>query len=297
MMGLLLRRVITLGLAVRTGEALLMLGFPVTAGVLGISPAKLGTVRSLAAVMVASVLLSISIYAFNTAAGFPYDRNDAKFSNNPLHLGWVQPRSLYSLTAAGSVAGFLVLAAWAARLLPAVVILWAIWLLYSHPQGLKRIPGAASAAHVAAGALMFLVPYVVARRLDPRGIVLALFFGLILASGHANHEAIDEPADRRAGIGTLAVRNGRSSALTLNLVLAGVAYTLLAGGALTGTIEPAVTFPFLAAGVPHLVAGAIVLRSTLTTRALRLYRRRYRVLFAVASLTSCGLHLVGSGIL
>jgi len=274
-----------------------MLGFPATAGVLGIPSVHLPAVRPLVAVMLALACLSLSIYAFNTAVGFVHDRNDAKFSSNPLHLGSVQLHSLYTLTLVAAAAGFLVLAGWAIELLPAVVILWAIWLLYSHPRGLKRIPGVASAAHVAAGALMFLVPYLVSRSLDSRGTVLALFFGLILASGHANHEAIDEPADRTAEIGTLAVRSGRSSALTLNLVLAGAAYALLVGGGLTRTIEPAVTFPFLAAGVVHFVAGGIVLRRTVTTEALCTYRRRYRILFAVASLTACGLHLVGSGLL
>ncbi len=291
-----LERVMTLGRAVRAGEALLMLGFPAVAGVLGLASTNVGAVRSLAAVMVALALLSLSIYAFNTAAGFPFDKHDVKFSTNPLHLGSVQPRSLYSLTALGAAAGFLVAAWWTIELLPALVAMWVIWLLYSHPRGLKRIPAVASAAHVVAGALMFVVPYVVDRHLDNRGVVLALFFGLILASGHANHEAVDEPADRVAGIGTLAVRMGRFCASTLNLILAGAAYLLLAGAALTTTVEPGVALPFLAAGAAHLFAGVLVVRRP-TTEVLRTYRCRYRALFAAASLAACGLHLMGSGIL
>ncbi len=289
------RRLVSLARAVRAGEASLMLGFPVVAGCLGMTRLSASSLQVLAPVLAAEASIALSIYAFNTVVGFHDDAADPKFAANPLHTGRVGRKALYAVAGGGALLGFLILAAGASRVLPAVVAMWAVWLAYSHPRGLKAIPGAATAAHVGAGMLMFLAPYLVERQWDARGLVLAWFFGLMLASGHANHEAMDEPADRAAGVSTLAVRFGRRRAILLNAGLAAAAYGVLGLAALAGRVETGVTLPFLAVALPHLVQAARLAAGPVDTAALRHYRSFYRVLFAAASAAACALHLAAGG--
>ncbi len=287
-------RTVALMRAIRVGEALLMLGFPAAAGVLGMRGVTPGALRAPLPVLAALVPIALSIYAFNTAVGFGQDRHDPKFQRNPLHLGSIRRGSLYAVTGGGALLGFFILAVAARRTVPVVGLLWLVWLAYSHPRGLKTMPGLATMAHLAAGTLMFAVPYVVGRPMDPRGLVLSLFFGLALASGHANHEAIDEPADRSSGVRTLAVRYGRRAASALNLVVAAAGYLVLASGLAAGTVEAGVALPFLAAALVHLPAGLRLRRRGLSTRGLCRYRTLYRTAFAAASAAACAWHLLGS---
>ena len=282
---------LALARAVRFGEAVLMVGFPTAAGVLGMTAATKENLLRLVPVLAAAVPIALSIYAFNTAVGFADDIHDPKFASNPLHRGRVRRRTLFVLTGVGAAAGFLVLGLRTPGILPTVITLWLVWLVYSHPRGLKGRPVLPTMAHLVAGCLMFLVPYGAERPLDARGIALALFFGLALASGHANHEALDEPADRAAGVTTFAVRAGRRRAVDLNLVLAGIAYLLLAAATLGRLIEPVVAAPFLAAAVVHLGAGRLLFHGTPSTGDLQRYRTVYRTAFALATVLALAGHL------
>ncbi len=285
-----LERIGLVGRALRLGEAGLMVGFPALAGVLGMPPGEARLSPVLVAVLLAAVPLSLSIYAHNSLAGYHADRHDPKFRNNPFHRGEIGRGTVRSVLWVGAATGFLILAAFARWAVPWTAVLWGLWVAYSSPRGLKGRPGLATVHHVAAGALIFAIPYCAVRPIDLRGAVLAVFFGFALASGHANHEAIDEAADRASGVRTLAVVGGRRGALALNLALAAGAYLTLAAGWLGGVVEASVAAPFLLGGTLHLAAAVMAFSGRLEPGR---YRTVYRTVFAAAALAVAVLHLAG----
>jgi 4-hydroxybenzoate polyprenyltransferase len=273
------RRLIAL---LRLREAVLMTGFPVVAAVLGVQRLTTETLTDLVSVAACLCAISVSVYAANAWAGWREDAKDPKFSGRTEadvdglrgDLAWVSLALL--LVGTGAWAALL---GWTAV---TWVPMWILWLAYSHPRGLKRIPLGGTIVHLTAGPWLVLVPYSVIGAFDARGVIYAISITLAFGSGHLNHELVDRLADASSGLRTTAVAFGARIAHFAGSLLAGGAYLAMMAGAWLGHLSTLEAIPFLFAGLVHGCLARRAGRSGMTPgRAVR-YRSRYRLIFAAA---------------
>ncbi len=276
----------------RVKEALLMVGFPTAAGLFGMTALTVETAATLAGMVVSLAWISLSVYAANAWAGWDADANDPKFVGAGDRVG--RSRRV-GLGVASLVTLALGLAAWSALVevpIAAVAALWLLWLLYSHPRGLKQVPFGGIVAHLLGGAWLFLVPYGMFRTVDARGAALGAAVTLAFAAGHLNHEVMDRDADALSGLRTTAVARGAGFAHRLGLALALLAYLAAIVGGAYGIVPSGEAVPFVIAAPIHLGLGLRALRSGLSSATAATFRCRYRLVFGAAVVAALAAQLV-----
>jgi 4-hydroxybenzoate polyprenyltransferase len=277
-----LKRVNRLVAQLRLREALLMTGFSLVAGLLGVQRLTVGTVADLVSLAVCLAVVSVSVYAINAWAGWREDVNDPKFSDRTMGDGDRLRRDLGRVSLALLVVASIAWALLLGRTAVAVVPMWLLWFAYSHPRGLKRIPLGGTVIHLAAGPWIVLVPYSVFREIDGRGVVYAIAVTLAFGSGHLNHELVDRLADAASGVRTTTVTFGTRVVHLAGSLLAGGAYLAVVVGAWLGQVSTMEAIPFLVAGLAHGILALHAGRSGMTPERAVRYRTRYRLIFAAA---------------
>lgn len=228
-----------------------------------------------------SGLLTAHIFVFNDWAGYASDLRD------PLRAPYVfSGQGISRREVAGFAIVLLVLAglAFAAVGPTALVIgaaIAALGFVYSSSPVLgKSTPVAASLNHLVGGALHFLLGYSLAHPVDPSGVGISLFFGLVFAAGHLNQEVRDYDGDRANGIRTNAVVFGRRRAFLASLFTFTAAYAMLAALAAFGVL-PRLLLWSPVAWLVHLAWSLHALRRGLSFETAVWMQRRYRWLFAL----------------
>jgi 4-hydroxybenzoate polyprenyltransferase len=156
--------------------------------------------------------------------------------------------------------------------------------LYSLPRlNWKGRPFLSSAAHLAGGALHFLLGYSLGGAIDRRGLAMATFCALTFAAGHLTQELRDHRGDVLNAIRTNAVAFGRRRIFAASLALFTLAYALLLLMALQGILPRplaalVVLYPF------HLRWSLQTLAEGLTYASIRRLQARYRALYAILGL-------------
>jgi 4-hydroxybenzoate polyprenyltransferase len=169
-----------------------------------------------------------------------------------------------------------------AILLGAVIA--ALSLLYScSPSFGKRTPIVGSINHLLGGALHFLLGYTLCHALDASGLVISLFFGLVFAGGHLNHEVRDYEGDLLNGIRTSAVVFGCRRTFLASLCTFTAAYAILAGLAALG-ILPRLLLWSPIVWLLHVAWSLRALQRGLGFETASWMQRRYRLLFALLGL-------------
>ena len=158
--------------------------------------------------------------------------------------------------------------------------------LYSLPRfNWKGRPLLNSAAHLAGGALHFLLGYSLGNSIDRRGLATATFFALTFAAGHLTQEVRDHQGDVLNAIRTNAVIFGPRRTFAASLALFTLAYALLLLLALQG-ILPHPLAALIALYPIHLRWSLKTLAEGLTYASIRRLQTRYRALYAIIGLAT-----------
>jgi 4-hydroxybenzoate polyprenyltransferase len=268
----------------RLDEILVLQGSPLLGALFAIRHPAVATVAPLAVLLLANLCLVAHIFALNDWSGLTADLADPNKAAGVFTARGVGRREIGGL-AAGLLAVSLVLFS---RLGPgalclslAIAILSA---LYSLPRfNWKGRPLLSSAAHLAGGALHFLLGYSLGGATDRRGLAMATFFALTFAAGHLTQEIRDLQGDGLNAIRTNAVIFGQRRTFAASLILFTLAHALLFLLALQGTFPRplaalVVLYPL------HLLWSLGALAEGLTYESVCRLQARYRALYAVVGL-------------
>ncbi len=226
----------------------------------------------LAILIAANVCLVAHIFMLNDWSGLTTDLTDPNKT-----AGVFTARGVGRKEIGGLAAGLLVLSLLLfSRLGPST--LWlslaiaALSALYSLPRfNWKGRPLLNSAAHLAGGALHFLLGYSLGSAIDRRGLAIATFFALTFAAGHLTQEVRDHQGDVLNAIRTNAVIFGQRRTFAASLALFTLAHALLLLLALQGILphpwQPSSSStPFTCAGRSRLWPRASPTRASAACR-------------------------------
>jgi 4-hydroxybenzoate polyprenyltransferase len=241
-----------------------------------------GAFERLAVLLVGSVLLTAHVFAFNDWAGHRGDLNDPRREPHVFAHHDIGSRAVAALAVALLAAAMATLAALGSGALVLGASIACVGFFYSDTQAAgKGVPGFASLMHLVGGALHFLLGYNVIRAIDSPAIVIALFFGLVFAGGHLNHEVGDHEADRGNGIRTTAVVYGPRRALLASLAVFSTAYGELILLAALGVVPRPLLWTAAVLWPLHVRWTLQALRGEPGFAQSRWLQRRYRLLFAL----------------
>ncbi len=229
--------------------------------------------------IVAAYLLIISIYSFNSWAGFTEDMHNPRLK---LAESGVRQRHFTYTTGISLATALLLFLYTSLSALLLAVLVFMLWFFYSFPvKGFKYIPIAGTVLHIVAGTVQFQLGWLFFEPVSATSLITGLYFGIILSTGHINHELIDRTADAAAGIRSGAVVFGEQRWMAVHLVLAAIAVSLAAGMMQTGHQK---FLPFAAASLIHLISAAFIFM--LVKKEIRFFINRtlYRLLYAAAIL-------------
>ena len=270
----------------RPQEILVLQGSPLLGAAFAIRHPAAESVGPLALLTVANVCLVAHIFMLNDWSGLTTDLSDPNRAAGVFTARGVGRREIGGL-AAGLLALSLLLFS---RLTPST-----LWLslaiatlsaLYSLPRfNWKGRPLLGSAAHLAGGALHFLLGYSLGNAIDRRGVAMATFFALTFAAGHLTQEVRDHQGDVLSAIRTNAVIFGQRRTFAASLALFTLAYVLLLFLALQGTFPRplaalAILYPI------HLRWSLQTLAEGLTYASIRRLQARYRALYSIIGLAT-----------
>ncbi len=265
----------------RQPEILVLQGSPLLGVIYAISQPGVEHLAPIAILMFANILLVTHIFMLNDWAGVTTDAADPNraatvFTTRGIDRWEISGLGLLLLVV--SLFLFRGLGGVTLGLALAIAVLSA---LYSLPVfNWKGTPILSSVAHLAGGALHFLLGYSVMSAIDGRGLAMASFFGLTFAAGHLAQEIRDYQGDVNNGISTNAVIFGRRRTFAASAILFTLAYAVLFILAFEGFIARVLTV--LVALYPvHLRWSFDALREGLTAASIQRLQTRYRALYAV----------------
>ena len=249
----------------------------------GFSLERWGLIR-LGLLLLGSLALTAHIFVFNDWAGYSSDIRDPRRATLVFVRQGISRRQVARVAIA-----LLILAnvAFAAVGRPAILFgaaIAAFSFLYScSPNFGKRTPIVGSINHLLGGALHFLLGYSLFHALDASGLVISLFFGLVFAGGHLNHEVRDYEGDLLNGIRTSAVVFGCRRTFLASLCTFTAAYAILVGLAALG-ILPRLLLWSPIVWLLHVAWSLRALQRGLGFETASWMQRRYRLLFALIGL-------------
>lgn len=236
---------------------------------------------SLAILTIANVCLVAHVFVVNDWANLTTDRVDPARAASVFTARGVVPGEMAGLAGGLLVLSLLLFSALGSSTFGVALGIAALSALYSLPPfNWKSRPLLSSAAHLAGGALHFLLGYCVAGAIDRRGLVMATFFGLTFAAGHLTQEIRDYRADVRSAIRTNAVSFGRRATFIASLALFALAQLLLFVLAVQGTVPKALAALLLLYPV-QLRWSLRTMAEGLTPPAIARLQGRYRALHAL----------------
>ena len=265
----------------RLPEILVLQGSPLLGVTYAISRPDGEHLAPIAILMVANVLLVTHIFMLNDWAGVNTDATDPNRAATVFTSRGVDRWEISGLGMFLLVVSLVLFRGLGGVTLGLAIAIAALSALYSLPIfNWKGTPILSSVAHLAGGALHFLLGYSVMSAIDGRGFAMATFFGLTFAAGHLAQEIRDYQGDVSNGISTNAVIFGRRRAFAASVILFTFAYAVLFVLAFEGVIARFLTFLVVLYPV-HLRWSFDALREGLTSASIQRLQTRYRALYAV----------------
>ena len=225
----------------------------------------------------AAFLLIAHVYTFNDWAAY---NNETERRAGTLSTS----RSGLLVFSAGmaflSILLFLIISLIACSIAASIIFLS---ILYSHPRlRLKGLPIIPTLIHLPGGVLLFLLGWALfSSAYIIRGGAIGLYFALVFAGGHLNHETIHSSEDRAAGLNTSAVRFGKEKTFFAGFVIFSLSFLYLAILAWIHLLPFSLIY---AAAVLYPAYGYFFLttwRNGLGTVSMISFRRRYRLIYIV----------------
>ena len=268
----------------RGAEVLALQASPILGAVLGGIALDLQSLVRLGLLAVGSLAVTAHVFVFNDWAEYEVDRRDPRRAETGLSHRGITRRQVARLAIALLVVANVAFIALGALSWLLGASIAALGFLYSRSAILgKRSPIVGSINHLVGGSIHFLLGYTVFHVLDARGVSISLFFGLVFAGGHLNHEVRDYEVDLPNRIRTTAVVFGRRRAFIASLCTFSVALALIVGLAARGLLPKLLLFT-PAVWVLLVMSSMRELRHGLEFESAVRMQRRYRMLFALIGL-------------
>ena len=241
-------------------------------------------VRATALLVAANVCLIAHVFLLNDWAGITADLADPNKAAKVFLTKGVDRNEMALLSIVTLVLGLVLFSSLGPVPLCLSLAIATSSALYSLPRlDLKGRPFLGSAAHLAGGALHFLLGYSVGSAVDGRGGALAGFFALSFAAGHLNQELRDYEGDAKSGVRTTAVMFNQRRTLFASLILFTLAHAYLFCMALGGVLPLPLAGLFALYPI-HLWWSLKALAAGLSYANVRRLQARYRALYAIIGL-------------
>jgi 4-hydroxybenzoate polyprenyltransferase len=268
----------------RATEVIVLQGSAVLGAVLGSAGHDGLDLGRIALVVAGSLVLTAHVFLFNDWAGQRSDLNDPRRTRNVFGKREISSREVANLVVGLLVVAMLLLAFVGTPALLCGAAIAALSLVYSGSTSWgKGRPIMGSVLHLIGGTFHFLLGYSASHAIDPKGVLIGIFFGLVFVGGHLNQEVRDYDADLRSRIRTNAVAFGCRRTFIYSLLIFTAAYLLLGVLVSLGILaRPLIWATFF---WPWHVASSIqALRHGLGYEAAVSMQRRYRLQFALLGL-------------
>jgi len=268
----------------RLPEILVLQGSPLLGAFFAIRHPAAETLGPLALLLVANVCLMAHIFLLNDWSGLTTDLTDPNKAAGVFTARGVGRKAIGGLAAGLLTLSLLLFSRLGPSTLWLALAIATLSALYSLPRfNWKGRPLLSSAAHLAGGALHFLLGYSLGNAIDRRGLALAAFFALTFAAGHLTQEVRDHQGDVLNAIRTNAVIFGPRRTFAASLALFTLAYALLLLLPLQGLLPPPLATLIVLYPV-HLRWSLNTLAEGLTYASVRRLQARYRALYAIIGL-------------
>ncbi len=276
--------------AARSAEVTMMLGFPATGILFAFSaPEQLFGINSFLFV-IAIFFLSSAIYSFNALSGIREDEKNERLKKD---LG-SEKKIFFISTLLLFIFLFIVFFFLIdLKLVFLSTLSFFIWFLYSFPgKGLKYKPVLGTMVHFAGQIIHFHMGYIIIENFSLESLLISIYFAILFASGHINHELIDYESDKQMKINTGAVYFGKKiwEKLSFFMFLAATIYMVIL--IFSGVADPLHCIPFALAGITHLLYRQIFLKNELTTERFIKERSFYRGVYFISGISFLVLKLV-----
>lgn len=231
------------------------------------------------AMLVAYSLLAHAFLA-NDWSGYQYDLNDPNKQNRPHLNGDISINEIKFLSL--FLVGLSLLFAFTLPYQSFLMTLGVIILNYLYSGRrvfLKSVPIASTFLHILGATFMFLIGYAYDGDFNWRGILVGLYFGLIYASGHLNHEITDVDSDKEAGINTSANTFGKKKMFITSFILFSFSFFYVFYLCLLGFLSSFLIWGILASYLAYVFFFIKTLKSDLNYKSMISFRRSYRFIF------------------
>jgi 4-hydroxybenzoate polyprenyltransferase len=268
----------------RAPEVLALQASPFLGIVLGGFSLEWYSVIRLGFLLLGSLALTAHVFVFNDWAGYSSDIRDPRRATLVFARQGISRSEVARVAITLLIFAIVVFATIGRLAILLGTAIAALSLLYScSPNFGKRTPIVGSINHLLGGALHFLLGYTVFHALDASGLVISLFFGLVFAGGHLNHEVRDYEGDLFNGIRTSAVVFGCRRTFLASLYTFTAAYAIPTGLAALGILPRLLLLsPLL--WMLHVAWFLRALQRGLGFETASWMQRRYRLLFALIGL-------------
>ena len=268
----------------RLQEVLVLQGSPLLGAAFALRHPAAEQMGPLANLMLGTLCLVAHIFVLNDWSNLTADLNDPNKAADVFTARGVGHKNMGALAASLLVVSLLLFSRLTPTTLYIALGIAALSALYSLPRfNWKGRPLLNSAAHLAGGALHFLLGYSLGRTFDRRGLVTATFFAFTFAAGHLTQEVRDHHGDVRNAIRTNAVIFGQRRTFAASVALFTLSHAFLLFLSLQGILPRAVATLALLYPI-HLRWSLRALAEGLTYGSVCLLQARYRALYAVVGL-------------
>jgi len=265
----------------RVPEIVVLQGSPLLGAAFAVRHAVAENLGPLAILAAANVCLVAHIFALNDWSNVAADLRDPNKAAGVFTVRGVGRKEMGALAAVLLVVSLVLFARLGAPTLLIALGIALLSALYSLPPfAWKGRPLLNSAAHLAGGALHFLLGYSLGAGIDRRGLIVAAFFAVTFTAGHLTQELRDYDGDVRNGVRTNAVIFGKRAAFAASLALFTLSQALLCVVAVQGTIPRAAGLLVVLYPV-HLRWSLQALGDGLSYASVCRLQARYRGLYAV----------------
>lgn len=268
----------------RLQDILVLQGSPLLGAAFAIHHLAAEHVALLAILAIANVCLVAHIFVLNDWADLTNDQTDPNKAASVFTARGVEGSEIRGLAVGLLAVSLLLFILLGTRTFCLSVAVATLGILYSvSPFRWKERPLFNTAAHLAGGALHFLLGYSLGDAIDGRGVVLAAFFALIFAAGHLTQEIRDHQGDVLNATRTNAVTFGQRRTFAASLALFALAHALLLLLAIQG-IVPRPLAALVVLYPVHLRWSLDALAEGLTYANITRLQTRYRALYAIVGL-------------
>ena len=247
--------------------------------------------------MLSSYSLLGHAFLSNDWSHYKYDKLDINKRERPLIKGEislteVKVLSILLLIISLSLAGYL-------SLITLIMASGVIILNYMYSGNLlflKSVPIVSSIIHGIGATLGFLIGYTFKGNIDLNGVWFGLFFGIIYAGGHLNHEISDLESDQKSGIQTNSKIFGKKNSFIASFILFSISFLYIFTLVLLNLLPSFLLIGILVFYPLYVFSFLKTLKSNLDYKSMIEFRRRYRTIFLlwgvfIASTIIFNLHL------